>query len=101
MRTDHTYEGWRNRATWNYMLWLNNDYGMYCRMVEMLPLIALRNRDAGRKAMIYKADAMQLALQIVGIVTPDGYRAADVDWGEIAQAMNEILREMKRYGGSY
>ena len=96
-----TYEGWKNRATWNYMLRLNNGHAWYRAMCNELPLIAKRNRDAGRKAMIYKADAMQLALQIVGIVTPDGYRAADVDWGEIAQAMNEILREMKRYGGSY
>ena len=90
-----TYEGWKNRATWNYMLWLNNDYGMYQQMCKMLPLIALRNRDEGRKAMIYKNDAMQLALEIVGITTPDGDPAGDVAWGEIARAMNEILREMK------
>lgn len=101
MRTDHTYEGWRNRATWNYMLWLNNERAWYRQMCDELPLIAERNRADGRKAIIYKADAMQLALQIVGIITPDGSRAADVDWGEIAQEMNEILREMKRYGGDH
>lgn len=27
--TDETYEGWSNRETWAYALWIGNDEGMY------------------------------------------------------------------------
>ena len=27
--TDSTYNGWKNRATWNVALWIGNDQGMY------------------------------------------------------------------------
>ena len=27
--TDNTYNGWRNRNTWNVALWLGNDYPLY------------------------------------------------------------------------
>jgi hypothetical protein len=31
-----TYNGWSNYDTWNVMLWLNNDYGLYTRKEEFL-----------------------------------------------------------------
>lgn len=36
MTTTATYEGWKNRATWNCSLWLNNDYGMYTAAVAFM-----------------------------------------------------------------
>ena len=30
MQKDTTYNGWKNRETWNVALWLGNDYPIYC-----------------------------------------------------------------------
>ena len=29
METDTTYNGWKNYETWNVILWLDNDEGLY------------------------------------------------------------------------
>lgn len=31
-----TYEGWKNRATWNCALWINNEYPMYKMACEFM-----------------------------------------------------------------
>ena len=33
-----TYEGWKNRQTWNVSLWLNNDYNMYTAAVRFMQI---------------------------------------------------------------
>jgi hypothetical protein len=30
------YEGWKNYATWNVSLWLNNEYGIYQGAVDFM-----------------------------------------------------------------
>jgi len=32
--TDSTYQGWKNRQTWNVALWINNDRSLYESMIE-------------------------------------------------------------------
>ena len=31
-----TYEGWKNRGTWNCALWINNEYPLYVRAQEFM-----------------------------------------------------------------
>ena len=30
------YEGWKNKATWNVALWLNNDAGLYQSAIDFM-----------------------------------------------------------------
>lgn len=34
--TAQTYEGWKNRATWNVALWINNEYSAYIAAVNFM-----------------------------------------------------------------
>ena len=36
MVKDTSYNGWKNRSTWNVMLWINNDEGFYNSAVKFM-----------------------------------------------------------------
>jgi hypothetical protein len=38
METKNTYNGWKNRQTWNVALWIGNDYGIYMAAMPDVPL---------------------------------------------------------------
>jgi hypothetical protein len=77
------FNGWSNNATWNVALWLGNDEPLYraCQ-AERTAL--------GRPFTANEARALVLRLMPGG--TPDwrdAKRFAEVDWDEIAEALNE------------
>ena len=77
------YNGWANRSTWNVVLWMNNDEPIYLWMLDTfgrryIPIVA---KDA--KWFISKVWPSG--------VTPDGDSLKDVDWSEVADAINEHL----------
>jgi hypothetical protein len=66
LMADKSYNGWKNRETWNVALWLNNEQGYY-RMQQAF-------RDHYKKTRSSKAD-YQAFLEFAGLEgekTPDG-----------------------------
>lgn len=76
-----TYQGWANYETWNVMLWINNDQGLYESIGEAEP----RHGWDGPAVEAFIRDLMPAG-------TPDFDSAHDyeeVSWEEIATALNE------------
>lgn len=63
------YEGWPNRATWNAVLWLNNDEPNYRAMRAFLRACPVRVTDVM---------ARRFCWSLFGSRTPDGYYLARV-----------------------
>lgn len=75
------YEGWKNYATWNVALWINNDYPLYQGAVDFM-------KDyKGRRP--YKDFIMDCGLDAQR--TPDRVKwlGQDLDY----KALNEMMRE--------
>lgn len=75
------YNGWPNYETWNVMLWLDNDEGLYRAY-----------RAETKRYRMLERNAKELCLQLfAGAKTPDGVSLHNtkVRWGRIAEAMRE------------
>ena len=87
-QTTTGYNGWKNRQTWNVMLWLDNDEGAYRSYQERVKEYKRRNPNRrilpGFVAKLWAKDAL-------GDRTPDGIslNGNRVNWREIAAAMLE------------
>jgi hypothetical protein len=79
------YSGWKNRATWNIMLWLNNDEGMY----RAYQADVSRLKAKGLKITGVRAKA--IAKSAIGSTTPDGIslNTKGIDWKSIGESMSE------------
>ena len=83
MTEDAKYEGWKNYATWNVSLWINNTESLYFGAVEFMK----ENPD---KKQPYKAFVTSSGLSAQR--TPDKikYMSAKLDY----PALNEMMREL-------
>jgi hypothetical protein len=82
IKTDTTYNGWKNRQTWNVSLWINNDESLYRSAVEFMKTYK------GRKpyASFIKANYMQEDR------TPDNIKY--ISTRICYQELNDMMREL-------
>lgn len=81
---DNTCNGWKNRATWNVMLWMNNDESCYRAYRDKVERFRAAGKHFGGMA------ARSICRECLGETTPDGYKLSlRVDWAAIAEAMRE------------
>lgn len=83
--TAEDYNGWKNRATWNVALWLNNDGGLYNLMLEY----ARKPRKPGQRRT-YRGFVRYAGLKMER--TPDGFKYAGsrLDYS----ALSDMIREL-------
>lgn len=77
-----TYNGWKNRETWNCALWIGNDEGLYRAAVDFARTFKGR--------AVYRAFLAHMGMERER--TPDGilWDGRTVDFA----AMNALLREL-------
>ena len=79
---DTSYNGWKNRQTWNVALWIGNEEPLYRAAVEFA-------RKCKRRA-VYRLFIEHEGLS--GTRTPDGiaWGGSELDY----RALNEFMREL-------
>lgn len=82
---NNTYNGWKNRSTWNVTLWIANDYGLYTSAVEFMKTYK------GKRPYVNFIDCMYLRHE----KTPDGIKwiSTKLDY----KALNEFMNEFKEH----
>lgn len=82
---NNTYNGWKNRSTWNVTLWIANDYGLYTSAVEFMKTYK------GKRPYVNFIDYMYLRHE----KTPDGIKW--ISTGLDYKALNEFMNEFKEH----
>ena len=79
-----TYNGYKNKKTWNVMLWINNDEIIYNQFKEL-------NKKVKFTALY---ESWILEYKKYNQKTPDGVCWADrsIDYDEVNEHINELFR---------
>ena len=82
MTTSTSYNGWKNRQTWNVALWIGNDEGLYRAAVDF----ARRCKGRAVYRLFIESHGMN------GDSTPDGIKwdGTKLDY----RALNSFMREL-------
>ena len=80
---DNTYNGWKNRQTWNVSLWINNDESLYRTAVEFM------KNYKGKKPYVSFIDYCGLRYDR----TPDNiaFISTRLDYKELNEMMFELI----------
>lgn len=80
------YNGWKNRATWNVALWINNDEELYKKAVRWVQ----KRRKEG-KSITYTAFSTETSLRYKK--TPDGfaYVSPELCKTELTRMLKELV----------
>lgn len=83
------YNGWKNRATWNVALWLNNDEVLYNKVVNYL-------KRRKRRDMKISWTDFTTQTSLKHMKTPDGYSylSSEVCKSEMTAMLNEMAKEV-------
>ncbi len=79
------YNGWKNRATWNVALWINNDESLYNEAIEFM------KRQQKNKRQLYKRFIYGMGFEHSS--TPDGigWLSHKLSLSELNQFMKELI----------
>ena len=82
--TEHN--GWKNRQTWNVMLWINNDEPLYRAAVDFVRRCKAKGKTRGIYARFIRNEGMQYDK------TPDGiaWLGTRLDYTALNEAMLEL-----------
>lgn len=84
---DTTYEGWKNRSTWNVMLWINNDYTLYKIAVAYMNLKGRLSNNP------YSRFIRFMGLQNERTGDNIKWISGVLDYKELNQAMEELIED--------
>ena len=81
-----TYNGWKNRQTWNVALWIGNDEPLYRSACEYV-----KRCRAAKRRVTYSTFCRSASL--AGDKTPDGisWNGSKLDYRALSAMLNELV----------
>ena len=91
-RESEKYNGWANYETWNAVLWLGNDEGLYDLVKEYGRQFS-RVKFLGETEPSWSGFLQYVSDSTLGVATPDGvqWRSRRIDHDEMDKCIQEII----------